>query len=82
MRPLPDCSLHFVTPLVPVRLAADRPLIFAKLEYLSPSGSAKERIARFIVEKAWREGHVSPGSTVIEASPAPCSPGGRGRCRG
>jgi len=68
MRPLPDCSLHFVTPLVSVRLAADRPLIWVKLEYLNPSGSAKDRIARFILEKAWREGHVGPGSTVIEAS--------------
>jgi len=68
MRPLPDSSLHFVTPLVSVRLAADRPLIWVKLEYLNPSGSAKDRIARFILEKAWREGHVGPGSTVIEAS--------------
>ena len=65
---LPDCSAHFVTPLVPVQLAPQRPVIWAKLEYLNPSGSAKDRIARFILEKAWREGHVGPGSLVIEAS--------------
>ena len=49
-------------------IAPHRPVIWAKLEYLNPSGSAKDRIARFILEKAWREGRISPGSTVIEAS--------------
>ena len=68
MTPLPGSVAHSPTPLVPVRLAPHRPLIWAKLEYLNPSGSAKDRIARFILEKAWREGRIGPGSTVIEAS--------------
>ena len=68
MVPLPGSVSHSPTPLVPVQLATHRPVIWAKLEYLNPSGSAKDRIARFILEKAWREGRIGPGSTVIEAS--------------
>ena len=68
MRPLPGSGSPTPTPLVAVQLSAERPVIWAKLEYLNPSGSAKDRIARFILEKAWREGRVGAGSTVIEAS--------------
>jgi cysteine synthase A len=56
------------TPLVPIQLREDDPLIWCKLEFLNPSGSTKDRIARHILEKAWREGLVRAGSTVIEAS--------------
>ncbi len=56
------------TPIVPVQLEASGPMIWAKLEFLNPSGSTKDRIARYILEKAWREGRVRAGSTVIEAS--------------
>ncbi len=35
-----------VTPLVPVQLSADAPVIWCKLEFLNPSGSTKDRIAR------------------------------------
>lgn len=56
------------TPLVPVQLRAGEPIIWAKLEFLNPSGSTKDRIARFILEKAWREGRLDTETTVIEAS--------------
>lgn len=56
------------TPLVPVRLDENHPVIWSKLEFLNPSGSAKDRIARFMLEKAWRRGQLSPGSWVVEAS--------------
>ena len=55
-------------PLVPVRLSADVPAVWCKLEFLNPSGSTKDRIARHILEKAWRLGHVAAGSLVAEAS--------------
>jgi cysteine synthase A len=55
------------TPLVPVRLGAG-PAIWCKLEFLNPSGSTKDRIARYILSKALREGRIEPGCTVIEAS--------------
>jgi len=55
------------TPLVPIRLE-DGPEIWCKLDFLNPSGSTKDRIARFIVEKAWRERRIARGTTVVEAS--------------
>ena len=56
------------TPLVPLRLSASEPVIFAKLEFMNPSGSTKDRIARYMLEKAWRRGDVREGSLVVEAS--------------
>jgi cysteine synthase A len=56
------------TPLVPVQLDPDGPPVWCKLEFLNPSGSTKDRIARFVLEKAWRQGVVGPGSLVAEAS--------------
>jgi len=55
------------TPLVPIRLD-DGPAIWCKLDFLNPSGSTKDRIARFIVEKAWREQRIGSDTTVVEAS--------------
>jgi len=71
LRPLPDGRfLQSVgpTPLVPLRLEMGGPTIWCKLEFLNPSGSTKDRIARYMLEKAWRQGLLAPGSTVIEAS--------------
>ena len=39
-----------------------------KLEYLNPSGSIKARMARYIIERAEREGLLRPGDTIVEAS--------------
>lgn len=62
--------VHVVTPtpLIPLRLAPSDPVIFAKAEFMNPSGSTKDRIARYILEKAWRRGDVKRGSWVVEAS--------------
>jgi cysteine synthase A len=70
---LPDHNVFYLnrlgpTPLTPICLAPGEPEIWCKLEFLNPSGSTKDRIARFILEKAWREGRITRGSTVIEAS--------------
>ncbi|WP_404308012.1 PLP-dependent cysteine synthase family protein [Neorhodopirellula lusitana] len=69
---LPEGSryLHQIapTPLVPVSLQDGGAEIWCKLEYLNPSGSTKDRIARHIIEKAWRAGKIKRGSTVVEAS--------------
>jgi cysteine synthase A len=56
------------TPLVPVRLQEEGPTIWCKLEFLNPSGSTKDRIARYMLEKAWRLGELCPGGEVVEAS--------------
>jgi cysteine synthase A len=56
------------TPLVPVCLAPGEPSIWCKLEFLNPSGSTKDRIARHILDKAWRMGIVGAETIVAEAS--------------
>ncbi|MBS1855179.1 MAG: cysteine synthase family protein [Acidobacteria bacterium] len=56
------------TPLVPVQLSGAEPAIWCKLEFLNPSGSTKDRIARYILRDAFERGEVRPGGTVIEAS--------------
>jgi cysteine synthase A len=42
--------------------------IVAKLEYLSPGGSKKDRVARRIIEDAERNGRLRPGQTVVEVT--------------
>ena len=42
--------------------------IYCKLEYLNPSGSIKARIARYMIERAEREGLLSRGDTIVEAT--------------
>jgi cysteine synthase len=42
--------------------------LYCKLEYLNPSGSIKARIAKYMVEKAEREGLLSEGDTIVEAT--------------
>lgn len=42
--------------------------IFVKLEFMNPGGSIKDRIAKYMVEKAETEGRLKPGDTIIENS--------------
>lgn len=42
--------------------------VCAKIEGLNPGLSAKDRIAKFIIEKAEAEGIIGPGSTIVEAT--------------
>lgn len=42
--------------------------ILAKPEFLNPSGSIKDRIAKLMVENAEKQGKLRPGSTIIEAT--------------
>ncbi len=41
-------------------------VILAKLEYLNPAGSVKDRVALSMVEQAEKEGRLKPGATIIE----------------
>jgi len=41
---------------------------FAKLEYLNPGGSIKDRSALFMIEDAEKRGELKPGGTIVEAS--------------
>ena len=42
--------------------------IFAKLEYLNPGGSVKDRAAIGIIRRAEQEGKLAPGGTIVEAT--------------
>jgi cystathionine beta-synthase len=56
------------TPLVKLNAVAEglQPLILAKVEYLNPGGSVKDRIALRMVEAAERSGELKPGGTIVE----------------
>ncbi len=41
-------------------------VILAKLEYLNPAGSVKDRVALNMIEQAEKEGRLKPGATIIE----------------
>ncbi|HUA15750.1 MAG TPA: cysteine synthase A [Verrucomicrobiae bacterium] len=42
--------------------------VFAKLEYLNPGGSVKDRAAIGIIRRAEQDGKLAPGSTIVEAT--------------
>src|SRR5205823_9519513 len=42
--------------------------VFAKLEYLNPGGSVKDRAAIGIIRRAEEEGRLKPGATIVEAT--------------
>lgn len=56
------------TPLVKLGRTTDgaRPLVLAKVEYLNPGGSVKDRIATRMVEAAEASGELQPGGTIVE----------------
>jgi cystathionine beta-synthase len=43
-----------------------KPLVLAKIEYLNPGGSVKDRIALRMVEAAEASGELKPGGTIVE----------------
>lgn len=55
------------TPLITVPFKSEG-LILAKLEYLNPGGSVKDRSALFMIEQAEAAGLLKPGGTLIDAS--------------
>lgn len=67
-----DCVLGVVgnTPLIklPQLDPSISATIYAKLEFLNPSGSIKDRIAKYIVEEAEKEGKLNKNSTIVEVT--------------
>jgi cystathionine beta-synthase len=43
-----------------------KPLVLAKVEYMNPGGSVKDRIAVKMIEAAERDGSLRPGGTIVE----------------
>jgi cysteine synthase A len=58
------------TPLLRIgRLAGPESAeVFAKLEFLNPGGSVKDRAALGMILEAERQGKLHPGSTIVEAT--------------
>src|SRR5919108_7741 len=56
------------TPLVRLQqiVPEEAATIVAKLEYLNPGGSVKDRIGIRMIEAAEREGKLKPGGTIVE----------------
>lgn len=58
------------TPLVRLHKVARgiRPTLAAKVEYLNPGGSVKDRIGMAMIEAAERDGTLKPGGTIVECT--------------
>lgn len=58
------------TPLVPLnRIGKGLDYkLYAKVEFINPGGSIKDRIAPFMIDQAEKEGWLRPGGTIIEAT--------------
>ncbi|MCH6231935.1 pyridoxal-phosphate dependent enzyme [Microbacterium sp. CFH 31415] len=56
------------TPLVQLTRVTDgiAATVLAKVEYFNPGSSAKDRIARNIIDAAERDGLLKPGGTIVE----------------
>ncbi len=57
------------TPCIRInRIAPKHVTVYVKFEAFNPGGSVKDRLALNIIEAAEREGRLSPGQTVVEAT--------------
>jgi len=58
------------TPIVKLQRVANHVTsdIYVKLESMNPGGSVKERIGKYILEKAIEQGDLKPGGTIIEGT--------------
>jgi 2,3-diaminopropionate biosynthesis protein SbnA len=61
--------LRAALPVTPVmRLPHDNIDLYAKIEYVNPTGSTKDRSAFWILKQAVDRGELTEGSTVVESS--------------
>jgi cysteine synthase A len=61
-------SLIGHTPLIPLRFESEGVTILAKAEFLNPSGSVKDRLARSIILDAEERGLLKAGSIILECT--------------
>ena len=58
--------LRLSTSLDDLKDQPDAPMVLAKIEYLNPGGSVKDRIATRMIEAAEASGALQPGGTIVE----------------
>jgi cysteine synthase A len=44
------------------------PHVYAKAEHMNPGGSIKDRVARYLIDEAEKDGSLKPGMAIVEAS--------------
>jgi [CysO sulfur-carrier protein]-thiocarboxylate-dependent cysteine synthase len=73
LREPPNCCPDVIgaignTPIVELKKLSPKPgvRLFAKLEFYSPTGSVKDRVAKAMIERAEAEGAVAPGQRILE----------------
>ena len=73
LREPPNCCPDVIgaignTPIVELKKLSPKPgvRLFAKLEFYSPTGSVKDRVAKAMIERAEEEGAVAPGQRILE----------------
>ena len=61
------CGVVGRTPLVKINRIIEGPAtVYAKLEFVNPLFSVKDRIGVSMIEAAERDGKIGPGTTIIE----------------
>jgi cysteine synthase A len=70
-----DSVLDFVgnTPLIQLNskegiFSAIKSKLYAKIEYVNPSGSIKDRIAKYMIKQAEKRGDLKRGYTIVEGT--------------
>ncbi len=63
-------DLRYNTPVVKLNRIVPKESadVFAKIEFLSPSGSVKDRIATYMIVEAEKRGELKPGHRIVEAT--------------
>ncbi len=64
----PVLSLIGNTPLVPLRFEPEGITLLAKCEFLNPSGSIKDRLAKTVLVEALEHGRLQPDSIILECT--------------
>ena len=68
VRETPVLDLIGNTPMLPLRFPERGLTVYVKAEYLNPSGSVKDRLARYLIEDAERRGLLRHDSIIVECS--------------
>ena len=56
------------TPIIKIDLGIEKVNIFAKCEYMSKTLSIKDRVAKYMLEQAYKSGKLKKGQNIVEAS--------------
>jgi cysteine synthase A len=68
LRGAPLLALIGNTPIIPLRMEPENRTIWAKCEFLNPSGSIKDRLARTIITDAHSRGLLNENSDILECT--------------